>query len=154
MPWRVSDVEVGFENLTFFFLGADVGVTQSFELFFNDILIRCRVREYRCRIVDANVRGVLPREVAQAATVPTTLVSRSLVGRCRQGAASVFILCLLGWTDPEHNWKPSQHACSFRGYLRDNHRTNGLSTLLFNQLESPRTYVISCHSEHSRMSSK
>ena len=32
-----------------------------------------------CRIVDVNVSRVLPREVAQAAMVPTTLVSQSLV---------------------------------------------------------------------------
>ena len=34
------------------------------------------------------MRGVLPRVVAQAKMVPTALVSRSLVGGCRQGAAS------------------------------------------------------------------
>ena len=34
--------------------------------------------EYRCHKVDANVRGVLPREVAQAVMVPTTLESTEL----------------------------------------------------------------------------
>ena len=71
VPWLVSGVEVGFEKLSFFFLEADVGVTQSFELFFDDVLIGCGVREYRCRVVDANLKGVLPREIAQAAMVPT-----------------------------------------------------------------------------------
>ena len=32
---------------------------------------------------------------------------------------------------PAHNWKPSQHAYSFRGYLSDNHRISVLSTLPF-----------------------
>ena len=78
-------------KLNFFFLEADVGVTQSFELFFDGILIGCRIRGYRCRIiVDANVKGVLPREVARAEMVPTALISRSLVERCGQRAASVF----------------------------------------------------------------
>ena len=63
-----------------FFLEADVGVTQSFEFFLEDILIGCRVRKYRCCVVDSNVRGVLPRVVAQAKMVPTALVSRTLVG--------------------------------------------------------------------------
>ena len=39
--------------------------------------------------ININVKGVLPREVAQEAKVPTVLVSRILVGGCRQGAASV-----------------------------------------------------------------
>ena len=82
-------MEVGFENSTSFFLEADVGVTQSFEVFFDDILIGCGVRGYRSRIVDVNVKGVFPREVAQAVKVPTALVSRSLVERCRKGTASV-----------------------------------------------------------------
>ena len=46
---------------------------------FDDILIECEAHEYSCRIVDANVKRVLPREVAQAIMVPTALVSRSLV---------------------------------------------------------------------------
>ena len=56
VPWIVSGVEVGFENLTFFFSEADMGVIQSFELSFDDILIGCRVRWYRCHIVDANAK--------------------------------------------------------------------------------------------------
>ena len=63
----------------FFFFKADEGVTHSLDLFI-DILIEYEVHEYRCPlIVDVNVNRVLPREVAQAAMVPTTLVSRSLV---------------------------------------------------------------------------
>ena len=77
----------------FFFLEADVGVTQLFELFFDDISIGYGVRGYRCRIIDANLKGVMPREVAQSAMVPTVLVSRSLVERCRQRAA--WILSML-----------------------------------------------------------
>ena len=45
----------------------------------NGILMECRLHEYRCRAVDANVIRVLPREVAQAVMVPTTLVLQSLV---------------------------------------------------------------------------
>ena len=55
----------------YIFLAADEGVTQSFDFFLDGILIGCRVLENRCRIVDANVRGILPREVAQAGMVPT-----------------------------------------------------------------------------------
>ena len=45
----------------FFFLEADdVGVFQSFELFFDVILIGYRVRGYRCRVVDANVDRCIP----------------------------------------------------------------------------------------------
>ena len=67
-------MEVGFD---LFFFEADVGVTQSFEFSVDGILIGCGVRGYRCRIVDANVNGVLPREVARVAKVPTALVSQS-----------------------------------------------------------------------------
>ena len=62
------------------FLEADnVNVTQSLELFFDAIFIRCRIRGYRCRVVDAIVNMVLPREVAQAAMISTALVSWSFV---------------------------------------------------------------------------
>ena len=54
-----------FLKLSFFFLEADKSMTQSFEFFPDDTLIGCKVAEYRCRIVDANVKGVLPREVVQ-----------------------------------------------------------------------------------------
>ena len=62
---------VWLRKLALFFFEADVGVTQSFELFLDDILIECGIRGYRYRIVDTNVKGVLPREVVQAAIVPT-----------------------------------------------------------------------------------
>ena len=45
--------------------------------------------------VGCYVKEVSPREVAQAAKVPSAPVSRSLVGRCGQGAASIY-LCSLG----------------------------------------------------------
>ena len=76
MPWLVSGVDVDFANFAFLFKAAE-GVTHSLDL--DDILIGCKVHEYRCRTVDANVNKVSPREVAQAAMVPTTLISRSLV---------------------------------------------------------------------------
>ena len=61
-----------------FFFKTDESATHSLDNFV-DIFIECEVHEYRCRLVDANVNRVLPREVAQAAIVPTTFVSRSLV---------------------------------------------------------------------------
>ena len=99
VPWLVSGVEISFESLTCFSLEADVGVTQSFEFFFDGILIGCGVRGYhRGRIVDANnVKGVLPREVAQAAMVPTALVSRSLAEGCRQRSCLGFFYALQCW---------------------------------------------------------
>ena len=122
-------MEVCFENLTFFFLQADdVCVIQSFELFFDAILIGCRVRGIVVVSSTPMWNSVLPREVAQAAKVSTALVSQNWsrdVGKELPG----FHLCILVYADPKHNWKPSQHACSFRGCLRDNHRTNGLSTI-------------------------
>ena len=45
----------------------------------DSLLMECGLHEYRCRIVDANVNRVLPREVAQAVMVPATLVFWSLV---------------------------------------------------------------------------
>ena len=44
-------------------------MTQSFD-FPGDMLIGCEVHEYRCPTVDANVKGVLPREVPEEAMVP------------------------------------------------------------------------------------
>ena len=80
---------------------------------FDGILMECGLHEYCCRIVDANVKRILPREVAQAVMVLTTIVSRSGVRHVRQGAASGwtrFIYTLLGRAGPKHNWKPSQHV--------------------------------------------
>ena len=98
-------------------------------VFPGDILLGCRVRDYFCRIVDANAKDVLPREVAQAAIVPTNLYYGALSRNVGKELPR-FDLCPFGWTDSQHNWKPSQHTCSFRGYLRDNHRTNVLSTFV------------------------
>ena len=77
MPRLGSIGEAGFEKITLFCLEAQ-GVTHS-PVFFVGILIGCEVHKYRCRIVDAVVNRVLPREVAQAVMVPKTLVSRSWV---------------------------------------------------------------------------
>ena len=41
-------------------------------------ILECGESEYRCLKVDANVKGVLPREVAQAVKVPTTLETTEL----------------------------------------------------------------------------
>ena len=76
VPRLDSVEEADLENFTPFFLEAE-GVTHSLVIFVV-ILIECVVHEYRCRIVDAIINRVLPREVAQAVVVPTTLVSRSL----------------------------------------------------------------------------
>ena len=73
MPRLGSIEEAGLENLTFFFF-AEEGVTHSCAA---DIL-GCGESEYRCLKVDANVTGVLPREVAQAVMVPMTLESTEL----------------------------------------------------------------------------
>ena len=78
VPRLDSIEEADFGNSTFFFSKADESVTHSLDLFV-DILIEYEVHEHHCRLVDANVNRVLPREVAQAAMVPTTLVSRRLV---------------------------------------------------------------------------
>ena len=71
---RLGSIEkAGFENFTFFFF-AEEGATH----FRAAGILKCGKSEYRCRKVDANVRGVLPREVAQAITVPTTLETTEL----------------------------------------------------------------------------
>ena len=54
-------------------------MTHSLELFIDVILIGCEEYEYRSRTADAIVNRILPREVAQALMIPTTLVLRSLV---------------------------------------------------------------------------
>ena len=59
--------------LYFFFFEAAESVPHSLA---DGILMKCGLNEYRSRIIDANVNRVLPREVAQAVMVPTTLVSR------------------------------------------------------------------------------
>ena len=77
VPRLDSVEEADLEFFTPFFLEAE-RVTHS-RVFFVDILIACEAHEYHCRIVDAIASRVLPREVAQAVMVPTTLVSRRLV---------------------------------------------------------------------------
>ena len=73
VPRLGSIEEAGFENLTFFFFEEE-GMTH---LRTAGIVIR---GESKCRSlkVDANVRGVLPREVAQAVKVLTTLEATEL----------------------------------------------------------------------------
>ena len=71
MLWLITGAKVGFETFIFFFLEADEGATQSFDSDFPGILIECEVHEYRRRIIDANVKEILPRVVAQEAMVPT-----------------------------------------------------------------------------------
>ena len=72
--------------------------------------------------------------VAQAAMVSTTLVSRSLVRDVDKELPQFysFYLCSWGASRPIAQLEtfPAQHACSFRGYLRDNHRTDVLSAVL------------------------
>ena len=87
MPWLGSIGEAGFKKFTLLFFEVD-RVTHSL---FDDILMKCEVHGYRCRIVDTNVNRVLPREVAHAVMVPTTLVSRS-------GVRDVGKELALGWT--------------------------------------------------------
>ena len=70
---RLGSEEAGFENFTFFFF-AEKGVTHSRAAG----ILKCGESEYRCLKVDANVKGVLPREVAQAVKVPTTLETTEL----------------------------------------------------------------------------
>ena len=73
--WLVPRLDsVGEVDLIFYLFFEADGVTHSL---FDDILMECGVHEYRCRIVDANVNRILPREVAQAVMVPTRPVSRN-----------------------------------------------------------------------------
>ena len=73
VPWLGSIEEVGLENLTFFFFDEE-GVTHSR----TDGILICGESKCRSLKVDANVRGVLPREVAQVVKVPTTLEATEL----------------------------------------------------------------------------
>ena len=79
-----------------------------------------------------SVNRLLPREVAQAVMVPTTLVSSWIgdVGKEPPRDESV-IFVLLGRAIPKHDWKPSQHAYVPGIPFRDNHcSTDVLSTVL------------------------
>ena len=73
VPRLGSIEEAGFENLSFFFFDEE-GVTHSCATG----ILKCGESRYRSLNVDANVRGVLPREVAQAVKVPTTLEATEL----------------------------------------------------------------------------
>ena len=73
VPRLGSIEEADFLFYSFFFF-AEEGVTHSRAAG----ILKCGESEYRCFKVDANVRGVLPREVAQAITVPTTLETTDL----------------------------------------------------------------------------
>ena len=73
VPRHGSIEEAGIKSFTFFFF-AEEGATYSRAAG----ILKCGGSEYRCRKVDANVRGVLPREIAQAITVPTTLDATEL----------------------------------------------------------------------------
>ena len=75
--------------------------------------------EYRCRIVDANVIRVLPREVAQAVMVPTTLVLRSLVRDIGKELPRVEpVVCMLFGASKLKARLETFPACMFRGYLK------------------------------------
>ena len=73
VPRLGSIEEADFENFTFFFFD-DEGVTHSRAAG----ILKCGESRYRSIKVDANVRGVLPREDAQAVKVPTTLKTTEL----------------------------------------------------------------------------
>ena len=68
VPWLDSVEKAGFDFFSFFLVEA--GVTHPSDSDFPSILIGCEVHEYRRRIVDANVIGILPIEVSQEAMVP------------------------------------------------------------------------------------
>ena len=66
-------------------------------------MIECKVHKYRSRLVDAIVNRVLPREVAQAVMIQTTIVSRSLVtevGKELPRAGPVVFVLFKGEQDP------------------------------------------------------
>ena len=70
---RLGSQEAGPEKFTFFFFD-DEGVTHSRAAG----ILKCGESKYRSLKVEANVRGVLPREGAQAVKVPTTLEATEL----------------------------------------------------------------------------
>ena len=73
VPRLGSIEEACFENLTFFFFDEE-GVTLSRTAG----IVICGESKCRSLKVDANVRSVLPREVAQAVKVPMTLEATEL----------------------------------------------------------------------------
>ena len=114
-----------FENSIFLCFEGEDGVTHSLHV--PGILIRCEKYECGRPFVDANVIGVLPCEVAQEAMVLTN--SRHGVSQRDVGKKPRHDPYMSFWADePKAHWKPSQHTCLFRGYLRVNHGTSVLST--------------------------
>ena len=73
VPRLGSIEEAGLVNFTFFFFEEE-GATHSRTAG----IVICGESKCRSLKVDANVRGVLPREVAQAVKVPTTLEATEL----------------------------------------------------------------------------
>ena len=111
-----------------FFLEAE-GVTHS-RVFFVDILIGCDIHEYRCRIVDDIVIRVLPREVAQAVKVPTTVVSRSLVRDVGKELPrdEPVVFMLFGASNPKARLETSPACTSSGDTFKDNRCIDVLST--------------------------
>ena len=105
-------------------------MTHLLELFFDAILIGCEEYEYRCPTVDANVIRVLPREIALAVMIPTTLVSRSLVKRVGKELSCVeLVVCMLFGASKPKVLLETFPACICSGdTFRDNHYTDVLST--------------------------
>ena len=75
LPRVGSAEDVGLVNLTFFFFEGVEGVTHSRPA---GMVIICGRSRCRSRSSTPNVKGVLPREVAQAVEVPTTLEATEL----------------------------------------------------------------------------
>ena len=71
---RLGSIEEACFIFIYFFFFAEEGVTHSRAAG----ILKCGESGYRCLKVDVNVRDVLPREVAQAITVPTTLETTDL----------------------------------------------------------------------------
>ena len=93
-------------------------------------LIRWRTGRMQCN-KSTCVMKVLPRDVALEAMVLTC----SLHGVSQRDAGKEprqdrYMSLILSGLLKAHCWKPSQGACLFRGYLRVNHRTSVLSTVL------------------------
>ena len=74
VPRPGSAEDAGLVNFTFFFFECDEGVTHSRPVG----MVICGLSKCRSLSLDANVRGVLPREVAQAVEIPTTLEATEL----------------------------------------------------------------------------
>ena len=95
-----------------------------------------------CSTVDAKAIRVLPREVAQAVMVPTTLVSSwvGYVGKELPRAEPV-VCMLFGASKPKSTAGNLPSMGMFRGYLRDNHCSTNMLSLSVLFLTNSR----SCH---------